>query len=783
LVVNEAYVEHDEPVAGKDTTVNVWVELYNPMHEDAAARADWYHGIPIMDPFAPSTPTPRGGSAQLQMRSIAGGDTPYSIYQVMLSERCPRMHDPANNAGTPHQHHILKRPWESKKPPKFDLSCIVDDFSDGDATHDPPWTEWVYASGNYYQGVNGQNWGFYLLGPGDNTTGNAIPIPGSSLRNTLSRKQMQFSVPAGGSGDDFKPTILLRRLLCPHLPPNDDPRGTASDDPRHPPSPYNPYITVDYVEDVHDNVTSTPIPKRYSVGRRQPYAASGGNENPQAANPPRTDQPQHTFFQHNSSGAATAASQAPELPPLPDAPPRRLDFPAGYQPAFDWLVHLDREVISPMELLHVSGYKPYQLTERFMADGSPTAHCVPWFDGQNRLFRLFEYLECGGRMAGLGCVTFAGNPAVKAGSLAEVTLTVPPELIDRTLSSPETGVIGYLPGGGSWGGGGAWDRVVIDAGTSKEEIVAWPAGSSRDDPFRCKVAFTKDHDANFRVSIPIRSPRQPGKININTIWDVETFRALCDAQPPNAFYTTAVKDGIPDAIFDLIKDADPVLNPIGSFVPARPFWSTGVGVYDDRSYQWNGEGMGIGRTLLGAREATKSLGRGDPTKPRLFEVAGLKAAAAPGANHPYRRYELLTKIYNNTTIRSNVFAVWCTVGFFEVDDQGRLGAEIRRADGRQQRHRFFAIVDRSALEPWVQLMGMLMASHNGAAATFDVAAGIILASNQITPLDPPPRLPLLNNSQWDPSKDYSLVRMPWPRDTFLWPTGPPATVLYSTVIE
>src|SRR5262249_21956694 len=122
---------------------------------------------------------------------------------------------------------------------------------------------------------------------------------------------------------------------------------------------------------------------------------------------------------------------------------------------FDWLVHLDRQLISPVELMHVSAYKPQELTQLFMKSQGNNfraykvstekfQHRAPWTDPNTRIFRALEFLTTGDRMLGTGT-------------------------------------------------GG----------------------------------------------------RIPGKININNVWDVETFLALADAQTSNSFYNTAGPD--PDA--------------------------------------------------------------------------------------------------------------------------------------------------------------------------------------------------------------------------------------------
>ncbi len=71
--------------------------------------------------------------------------------------------------------------------------------------------------------------------------------------------------------------------------------------------------------------------------------------------------------------------------------------------------------------------------------------------------------------------------------------------------------------------------------------------------------------------------------------------------------------------------------------------------------------------------------------------------------HPLYRIEWLQKISNLTTVRTQQFAVWITVGFFEVVRPGTpelsipdvLGQELGQTSGAQKRYRSFFVVDRT----------------------------------------------------------------------------------------
>src|SRR5262249_17515307 len=164
----------------------------------------------------------------------------------------------------------------------------------------------------------------------------------------------------------------------------------------------------------------------------------------------------------------------------------------------------------------------------------------------------------------------------------------------------------------------------------------------------------------------------------------------------------------------------------------RPFrsFATGVvpGPVPGPADPQNPQGLDIGDTLL----------RG------VFDVPLASVQANGRSYNPFLVKELLTKISSNLTTRSNTFAVFLTVGFFAVekdtDAAGNpllppvLGAEIGKAEGRNIRHRMFAVIDRSELRLMdVDATGQPL---TGTTSTGNAITPVVITGNFVTQSTP-----------------------------------------------
>jgi hypothetical protein len=257
------------------------------------------------------------------------------------------------------------------------------------------------------------------------------------------------------------------------------------------------------------------------------------------------------------------------------------------------------------------------------------------------------------------------------------------------------------------------------------------------------------------TNIAGRRERVPGRMNINTIYEEEVFQAALNNYPfalgPDAKAWVRPITQIPDPNQGIVPqwattattgltyadlrselfrrvllsianpDADSGSeNPALLFTPNdRPFRSFTVGATGAAAAGSVNRPppLNIHSTFL--RGLTDS-GATAPTP--VFEddrgrrTGGTEIYYPPGIltgpnddvlDYPYFRWLAMQKISNVFTTRSNVYAVWVTVGFFEVlnEDPSRLsgltnappelGREINADIGKNIRHRAFFVIDRS----------------------------------------------------------------------------------------
>lgn len=197
--------------------------------------------------------------------------------------------------------------------------------------------------------------------------------------------------------------------------------------------------------------------------------------------------------------------------------------------------------------------------------------------------------------------------------------------------------------------------------------------------------------------------RDPGRVNINTIFDrevwegiVKGFPAMDDASGVGAGFWSKLqrsRRGYTGGAADL-----------NSSFPSRfanPFRSS-----------TSSRLMPI--AAMRQNEARATLLRTDPDIPGkpLFSY-GSSSAYEDTQRNPYFKYQGISRLSNSLTTHSNVFGVWMTLGFFEVEpnptgvdqahpDGYRLAREVGVDTGLIKRNRAFYLIDRSipvAFEP------------------------------------------------------------------------------------
>jgi hypothetical protein len=481
----------------------------------------------------------------------------------------------------------------------------------------------------------------------------------------------QFAVNKGTFQGGRSHTVLLRRLACPNLDPNPFVPGTAT--PYFADKPFNPYVTVDYLSNVPTNDAVKVLPgdtgltgqwntanymppdRRRSMARRQPYVAALADLTQQnaPAEPVRA-----TFFKHNNSTEAAETT-------------RHLDVP------FDWLVHLDRAPATVAEVLNVSAVPPHRLTQQFVvgkydqevAPGlqpdllsrqltaeAKYQHLAPWQDQNARLYRALEYFTVGdrspypgtgGRVAGLVNVNTAFDRATFE-AVIDARLQPGPTVPRKGNFFFENPPVGATPAAGAVTD--AWQAIGANSVLQRKQVLLSGTGPAPDRPFW-----------PFAAPVAVSDPALPGY----------------DPQYPNTPYNYPFP-------------------PVAVTPPNPP-------------------GIGVGDTILGGTftpqhspQATPPQVSTDysPTQGAVNYTAA-QPPTAPDLQDPSQKFppfilnEVLSKISGHVTTRSNTFAVFLTVGFFEVVDDAtlpvKLGAEVTTSNGKAIRHQMFSVVDRTNL--------------------------------------------------------------------------------------
>jgi hypothetical protein len=192
----------------------------------------------------------------------------------------------------------------------------------------------------------------------------------------------------------------------------------------------------------------------------------------------------------------------------------------------------------------------------------------------------------------------------------------------------------------------------------------------------------------------VSSYRVPGLTNLNFTSSQEALHALINEQMAAAGGETETWRHFRNS---RRGSATPLGNPEEDTRFDRPFRAYGGA--DLTTVEGGTEPRGTEVTIL-----RKAEGRGSGSGAGLFVPLSSEGGPDDPNRSAYFRYQRLMRVGSTTSPRSNTFAIWITIGYFEVEpvakteatpDGYRLGQEAGWDTGSVNRHRAFYIIDRT----------------------------------------------------------------------------------------
>ncbi|MDG2013307.1 MAG: hypothetical protein P8J33_07370, partial [Pirellulaceae bacterium] len=338
------------------------------------------------------------------------------------------------------------------------------------------------------------------------------------------------------------------------------------------------------------------------------------------------------------------------------------------------------------------------------------------FGSVNQAYDQAEFQAPGTPPIGFGGLTWNNRPFANRMDLLDVPFTSTNELLTNPLATGVSGPTG-LPAVGY-----SLDKLVtsgdpysapVRGGQFGHLFNFLSPGLLPSDPHGLvglldfvrvpsRFAGTQIHLNTSQTLLPpfnaLSRYREPGKININTVLNPAVQRGWL-----GAIGQEFSVDGFSVANTTTIPDTTFVNQGVSSenFENARR--GTGASAARFASPYRNANAWDKAPPTLKANNPVDStlLRATASGNTPLFETDGTLPWADPARDSSFRN-ETLRRLGAITTNRSSVFAIWITVGKFEVDESGKLlttpggdGVELGADEGKNERSRGFYLIDRS----------------------------------------------------------------------------------------